>query len=181
MDEGGHVGGVLVFFYILVPSLSRVAKEGGISHVVRFLPMLISEIPLKVKDEACFKDPVDGGFFTWSREVFGKPERCSMILLHKHSNRLVARQRYDDTLRAGWLNVTSERGFSVLLGAGRGLEDFHYLIDPIQSCIYVHFLFADPVAHQRSVVGGGWVPRNAVNDKLLVLLVDWVEAYLQRG
>ncbi len=98
MNEGGDVGGVLALFYILVPSLGRVAKEGGVSHVVRFLPMPISGIPLKVRDEACFKDPVDGGFFTWSREVFGKFEHCPMVLLNKHSDRLVARQRYDDAL-----------------------------------------------------------------------------------
>ncbi len=64
MDEGGDVGGVLDFLGILVPSLGRVAEEGGVSHVLRFLLMPISGVPREVRDETNFKNPVDGGFFT---------------------------------------------------------------------------------------------------------------------
>jgi hypothetical protein len=69
----------------------------------------------------------------------------------------------------------------VLPGAGRGLEDFDYLIDPVRKCISRLFSFADPVAHYRHVVGGGWVPGNVVDDELSVLPVECVEAYPYRG
>jgi len=61
--DGGDVGGVLDFPDVLVPSLGRVAEKGGVSHVLCFLPMLISEVPREVRDETNFEYPVDGGVF----------------------------------------------------------------------------------------------------------------------
>jgi hypothetical protein len=143
--------------------------------------MLISGVPLEVNNETCFKDPVDVGFFTWSQEVFGDPEYCSVELLDKHSDRFVARQRDGDALRIRRLNAASGGRLSVLPDAGRGLVGFHYLINPIRRCISVRLSFADPVTHQRPVVEGGWVLGNVVDDELFVLLVDWVETHPQHG
>ncbi len=81
---------MLDFPGVLVPSLGRVAEEGGVSHVLRFLPMPISGVPREVGDETSFENPVDGGFFTWEHQVFGGPEHCSMSILDKHSNRFIS-------------------------------------------------------------------------------------------
>ncbi len=75
------------------------------------------------------------------------------------------------------MDAASGRDLSVLLGAGRGLGGFHYLIDPIRGYTFVHFPFADPVAHQWPVVGSSWVPGNTIDDEFFVLPVDWVEVH----
>ncbi len=52
---------------VLVSSFGEVAKEGGVFHVVGFLPMPVSKVPREVRDEARLEDPIDGGFFSWGR------------------------------------------------------------------------------------------------------------------
>ncbi len=42
LDEGDDVGGMLFPFCISVPPLGRVAKEGGVPHVARLLPMPVT-------------------------------------------------------------------------------------------------------------------------------------------
>ncbi len=168
---------MLDFPGVLVPSLGRVAEEGGVSHVLRFLPMLISGVPREVRDETSFENPVDGGFFTWEQQVFGGLERCSMSILGKHSDRLISLQEDKDVLSASGLDAAGERGFSKLPGAGRGLGCFRYLIDPFRRDIPVSFPLADPVPHLRPIVGGGWVPRNTGDDEVFVLPVGGVEAH----
>jgi len=45
LDESDDAGGVLLSPCISVSPLSRVAKEGGVAHVARLLPVLVSRIP----------------------------------------------------------------------------------------------------------------------------------------
>jgi len=45
LDESDDTGGVLLPPCILVSPLGRVAKEGGVTHVARLLPVLVSGIP----------------------------------------------------------------------------------------------------------------------------------------
>jgi hypothetical protein len=49
LDEGDDVGGVLRFPGVLVPSIGRVTKEGGVAHVAHRLPMLVSWIPQELR------------------------------------------------------------------------------------------------------------------------------------
>ncbi len=105
-------------FRILIPSLGRVAKEGGVSHAMCFLPMPVSRVPLEVSNETRLKDPEDVGFFTWSREVFGDPESCSVELLGEHSHRFVARQGDGNAMRVGRLNTACGGSLSVFPNAG---------------------------------------------------------------
>ncbi len=168
---------MLDFPDVLVPSLGRVAEKGGVSHVLCFLPMLISEVPREVRDETNFEYPVDGGFFTWEQQVFGRPERCSMSILGKHSDRLISLQGDRDVLSASGLDAASGRGFSELPGVGHGLGCFRYLIDPFKRDIPMSFPLADPVPHMRPAVGDGWVPRNTGNDEVFVLPVGGVKAH----
>ncbi len=164
MDEGGDVGGVLDFPNVLVPSLGRVAKEGGVSHVLHFLPMPISGVPREVEDETSFENPVDGGFFTREQQVFGGLERYSMSILGKHFDRLISLQGDRDVLSAGGLDAAGMRGFSEFPGASRGLGCFRYVIDPFKRDIPMSFLLAGPVPHLRPTIGGGWVPGNGQSE-----------------
>jgi len=177
LDEGGDVGGVLDFPCVLVPSLGRVAEKGGVSHVLRFLPMPISGVPREVRDETSFESPVDGGFFTWEQQVFGELEHCSMSILGKHSDRFISLQGDRDVLSAGGLDAAGGRGFFELPGAGRGLGYFCYLIDPFKRDILVSSPLADPVPHMRPTIGGGWVPGNTGDDEVFVLPVGGVEVH----
>ncbi|CAK9866769.1 unnamed protein product [Sphagnum jensenii] len=93
--------------------------------------MPISGVPLEVSNETRFENPEDEGFLTWRREVSGYPERCTVALLGKHTDRLVAHQGDGGVLGAGWLDAASWGGSSVLPGAGRGLEGFDNLAFPI--------------------------------------------------
>ncbi|CAK9278026.1 unnamed protein product [Sphagnum jensenii] len=139
--------------------------------------MLISGVPREVRDETNFKNPVDGGLFTREQQVFGGPERCSMSILGKHSDRLISLQGDRDVLSAGGLDAAGERGFSELPGAGRGLGCFRYLIDPFRRDIHVSFPLADPVPHLWPAVGGGWVPGNTGDDEVFILPIGGVEAH----
>jgi hypothetical protein len=98
LDESNDVGSVLLPLCISVSPLSRVAKEGGVAHVAHLFPVLISRVPREVGDEAGFKDSVDWRSFSGGRDVLGQPERCSMALLSKHSDRLVPFKRDDDVM-----------------------------------------------------------------------------------
>jgi hypothetical protein len=52
---------------ILVASFSEVAKEGGVPHGGRLLPMPFTWVPREVNNEANFKDPIERGFLTQSQ------------------------------------------------------------------------------------------------------------------
>ncbi len=162
---------------VLVPSFGRVAEEGGISHVLRFLPMLISRVPREVRDEASFENPVNGGFFTWGQQVFGKLERCPMSFLGEHSNRRVSLQGDDDVLNAGGLDAVGGGGPSERPGSSRGLGCFNYLINPFMRGDLASFPLVDPVPHLWSVVGGGQVLGNVGDDEIFVLHVDEMKAH----
>jgi hypothetical protein len=97
-NEGDDAGGVLLPPCILVSPFGRIAKERGVAYVARLLLVPVSEIPLKLEDEAGLKDPVDWGFFSWGGKVLGQFERWPMALLHKHSDRLVPFKRDDDVM-----------------------------------------------------------------------------------
>jgi hypothetical protein len=84
-------------------------------------------------------------------------------------------------MQVGRLNAAHGGSLSVFPVVGQVLVGFHYLINLAWWCISVRFSFADPVTHQWSVVGGGWVPRNVVDDELSVLSVDWVKVHSHRG
>jgi hypothetical protein len=58
-------GGVMNSPGILVPPFGRVAEKGGVSHVLRLLPMPISRVPQEVRDDVSFENLVNGGLFTW--------------------------------------------------------------------------------------------------------------------
>jgi hypothetical protein len=81
LDEGGDAWGVQSLLRVSVSPLSRVAKEGCIAHIMSFLPVPITKIPLEVGNEASFQDPEDWGFFTWNLELFGNLECCPVVLL----------------------------------------------------------------------------------------------------
>ncbi len=83
--------------------------------------MPVSRVPLEVSNETRLKDPEDVGFFTWSREVFGDPESCSVELLGEHSHRFVARQGDGKAMRVGRLNAARGGSLSVFPDAGRVL------------------------------------------------------------
>ncbi|CAM6073658.1 unnamed protein product [Sphagnum tenellum] len=176
LDEGDDAWGVLDLFRVSVASLGRVAKKGGVPHVVGFLPMPISGVPLEVSNETRFENPEDEGFLTWRREVSGYPKRCTVALMGKHTDRLVARQGDGGVLGDGWLDAASWGGSSVFPGAGCGLEGFDDLVDPVQCGGYGCFSFADLVSHQGSVFGRSWVPGDAVDNEIFVLAVEGVEA-----
>ncbi len=100
-----------------------------------------------------------------------------MSILGKHSDRLISLQGDRDVLSANGLDAAGGRGFSELLGVGRGLGCFRYLIDPFRRDIHVSFLLVDPVPHLRPAVGGRWVPGNIGDDEVFVLPVGGVEAH----
>ncbi len=98
LDESDDAGGVLLPPCIPVSPLSRVAKEGGVANIVLLLPVLVSGIPLELRDEARLKNLIDWGFCPWGGKVFGQSERCSMAFLLKHSDRLVPFKGNDDVM-----------------------------------------------------------------------------------
>ncbi len=98
LDESDDAGSVLLPPCISVSPLSRVAKEGGVAHVARLLPVPVSGVPWKIENEAGLKDPVDWRSFSWGRNVLGQSERCSMALLNEHFDRLVPFKRDDDVM-----------------------------------------------------------------------------------
>ncbi|CAM6070814.1 unnamed protein product [Sphagnum tenellum] len=100
-----------------------------------------------------------------------------MSILGKHSDRLISFQGDRDVLSAGGLDAAGGRGFFELLGAGRGLGCFRYLIDPFKRDIHVSFPLADLIPHLQPTVGGGWVPGNTGDDEVFVLPVGGVEAH----
>jgi hypothetical protein len=75
------LGGVMIFPGILVPSLGGVSKEGGIAHVVCRLPILVSWIPRKIRNKSRLKNPIDGRFLTWLKQILGQLECGSMSVL----------------------------------------------------------------------------------------------------
>jgi hypothetical protein len=132
LDKRDNVGGVVNSPGVLVPPFGKVAKERGVSHVLLFLLMPIFGVPWEVRDEASFKNPVNGGLFTWGWQVFGRPERCPKPFLGEHFERRVSLQGDDDALSAGGLDSTGRGRPSELPGASRGLVRFSYLIDPFR-------------------------------------------------
>ncbi|CAK9861928.1 unnamed protein product [Sphagnum jensenii] len=96
--EGDDAESVLFPPCISVPPLSRVAKEGGVTHVACLLPVPISGVPWEIEDEAGLKDPIDWRPFPWGRDVLGQSERYSMALLNEHSDRFIPFKRNDDVM-----------------------------------------------------------------------------------
>jgi hypothetical protein len=101
LGEGDNDGGGAGTFSVLVPFFGGVAKERGVSHVVGFLPVPVSKVPREVKDETSLENPVDGGFFTWGRQVSSQPEGRSVTFLGEHSNGLVSLQGDGNVVGAG--------------------------------------------------------------------------------
>jgi hypothetical protein len=64
---------------------------------------------------------------------------------------------------------------------GDALGDLYDLIDPLRWSGSSGFLLADPFTCRRRVVGGGQVPGNARDYKVLVSFVCRVRAYSQGG
>jgi hypothetical protein len=58
LDEVDDSGGGLRFPCVLVASLGGVAEEGGVSHVVLLLPMLIPWIPIEVRNKTGSENPI---------------------------------------------------------------------------------------------------------------------------
>jgi len=75
-------GGVLCPSSIPVTSLGRIAKEGRVAHIGRWLPMPITWVPWEVSDEPRFKNLENWWFFTWLH-VLGQPERRPVAVLSK--------------------------------------------------------------------------------------------------
>ncbi|CAK9869614.1 unnamed protein product [Sphagnum jensenii] len=103
--------------------------------------MPIFGVPLEVSNETRFENREDEGFLTWRRKVSGYPERCTVALLGKHTDRFVARQGDGGVLGAGWLDAASWGGSSVLPGTGRGLEGFDDLAFPILRFLVPEILY----------------------------------------
>ncbi len=160
-------GGVLRPSSIPVTSLGRIAKEGRVAHIGRWLPMPISGVPWEVSDEPRLKNPKDWWFFTWLY-VLDQPERRPVAVLGKDPNQSVPFERDGGVMRAGSLNLASPGYFFEFQGARGGVCYLGDQIHPFRGCGLADFFFADPVPLLRFVIGGGWVPRNACDDQLSV-------------
>ncbi len=166
LDKSDDVGSVLLPPCISVSPLNQVAEEGGIAHVASLLPVLVSGVPREIENEAELKNPIDWGFFSGGRDIFGQSERCPMALLRKYSDRLVPFKRDGDVMRVGSLDSASAREFFKFLGTGGGMGCVGDLIDPIRWGGLARFFFADPVSYDRFVTGSSGVPRDTVNDEV---------------
>jgi hypothetical protein len=128
--------------------------------------VLVSGVPREIENEAELKNPIDWGFFSGGRDIFGQSERCPMALLRKYSDRLVPFKRDGDVMRVGSLDSASAREFFKFLGTGGGMGCVGDLIDPIRWGGLARFFFADPVSYDRFVTGSSGVPRDTVNDEV---------------
>jgi hypothetical protein len=168
LDEGDDAGSVLLLPGIPVSSLSRVTKERGVAHVVRLLPVPVSEIPREVRNKAGLKDPINWRFFTWARYFFGQFECCSMAILGEDPDQRVPFKGDGDAMQVGSLDSARIRGFFEFLGVGGGVGYIGDLIDPFRRGDSVSFLFVDLVPYHRFVIGGGWVPWDTGDNEVLV-------------
>ncbi len=158
----------MIFPGILVPFLGGVSKEGGIAHVACRLPFPVSWIPRKIRNKSRLKNPIDGRFLTWLKQILGQLECGSMSVLGENPDRFVSLEGNGGAVCAGSLNSASVGRSLELLGADSGEVCISDLIHPLRWDNLVSFLLADPISHKWFAVRNGWVPGDAGDNEIHV-------------
>ncbi len=94
---------------VYIAPFGSVAEEWYVAQRRVGFPVPFTRVPWKILDEPCFKNPVQGGVFTWCRRVPSNFEGCARFLLGEYSNCAVVRRGDREGLLSRGLNAAIER------------------------------------------------------------------------